>query len=83
MMKDYVDSLKTVSGKAKAIAVNEILFDDYTEIFKDLARYDKVTKEQLREVAKKYLKTKQRSLIKIIPQKNKQADNHQSSKAGV
>lgn len=67
VMIDYVDSLKTVSGKARAIALNEVLFNDYSIMFKDLDRYNAVTAEQIKEVAEKYLKPAQRSIIRVKP----------------
>lgn len=67
VMKDYVDSLKTVSGKARAIAMNEILFKDYSVMFQDLDRYNAVTAEQIKAVADKYLQPAQRSIIRVVP----------------
>lgn len=55
VMKSYVDGLKTVHGKAEALAANEILYGDYEMLFKDLERYNAVTKDMIRNVAKKYL----------------------------
>jgi len=67
VMKSYVDSLKTISGKARSIASNEILFGNYKMLFLDLDRYMEVTREQIKEVAKKYLRPEQRSIVKVIP----------------
>lgn len=74
IMKDYVDSLKTVSGKARALAVNEVTFGDYQELFKDLDRYNQVTAEQIKDVAERYLQPQQRSVIRIKPKKLAQGD---------
>jgi zinc protease len=69
VMKSYVDSLKTVHGKAEALAINEILYSDYENLFKDLDRYNKVTAEQIRAVAAKYLTAEKSSLVVLKPGK--------------
>ncbi len=66
-MKAYVDGLKTVHGKAEALALNETVFRDYNQLFKDLDRYNKVTAEQIRDVAKKYLAPEQATLVVLKP----------------
>lgn len=67
VMLDYVNSLKTVSGKARGLALNEILFGDYTQLFKDLDRYNQVTVNQIKDVAEKYLRPEKRSIIYVRP----------------
>ena len=67
VMTDYVNSLKTIHGKANTIAMNETLFGDYTMFFKDLDKYNAVTREKIQEVAGQYLKPEQRSIIRIYP----------------
>jgi len=67
VMKGYVDSLKTVHGKAEALALNEILFGDYEQLFKDLDRYNRVTSEQIRKVAQVYLAPEKSSLVVLRP----------------
>lgn len=67
VMKSYVDNMKTVYGRAELLAVNEILFNDYTRAFEDLNKYNGVSKEQVMEVAKKYLLPLRRSVIRVQP----------------
>ncbi len=67
LMFSYVDDLKTVHGKARALASSEILFQDFKHMFKDINKYMSVTKEQIQEVAKKYLTPAQRSLVVVLP----------------
>lgn len=69
VMKGYVDSLKTVYGKAQALAINEIYFNDYERLFKDLEQYEKVTAEQVMNAAKKYLNPYQSTLVILKPKK--------------
>lgn len=54
VLSDYVESLKTNDGKAKILAMNEVLLGDYKEFFRDIERYLKVNQEDLNRV-KSYL----------------------------
>lgn len=67
VMKNYVDELLTLSDKARALATNEIMFGDYKRLFNDLQQYQKVTVEDLKAVAEKYLQPQQRSVITLLP----------------
>ncbi len=67
MVKQYVDSLKTIDGKARMMALNEIVMGSYDHFFKDIEKYGGVTKEQVVAVAKKYLQPPQRSLVVVEP----------------
>jgi zinc protease len=69
VMKGYVDSLKTVHGRAEALALNETLFGDYERLFKDLTMYQAVTKQQIQKAAAKYL-TPDKSTIATLRPKN-------------
>jgi zinc protease len=63
VMKEVVDGLTTIDGKARALAVNEILTGSYENLFKDLDKYNAVTPQQIKDVADKYLNQTQRSII--------------------
>jgi len=67
VMKDYVSGLKTLAGKARTLAVNEMYYGDYREAFKDLDRYMAVTKEQIQKVAEKYFLPQHRNVIVVEP----------------
>jgi len=69
VIKGYVDSMKTVAGKARLMALNEILFSDYSEMFKDIDRYNAVSKQDIMRVANKYLVPKKQSVIQVLPKK--------------
>lgn len=62
-----VDSLKTLHGKAEALATNEIMFGDYKRVFTDLDQYLKVTPAQIQKVAAKYLAPERSNLVVIRP----------------
>lgn len=70
LMKEYVDSLKRVSGRAHRLANDEILFGDYTRIFTDLKKYQEVTVEDVKRVAKLYLQPNQRNIVIVHPKKS-------------
>jgi zinc protease len=69
-MKDYVDGLKRVSGRANRLASYEILFGDYKRIFSDLQKYQEVTPADLKRVAKLYLQPSQRNIVIVHPKKS-------------
>lgn len=80
VMKQYVDGLKTVHGRAEALALNETLYGDYSMLFKDLDRYNKVTKEQIKAAAKKYLGPEKATLVVLKP--GAAAKSHRAPKGG-
>lgn len=69
LMKDYVDGLKRVSGRAHRLANYEIAFGDYKRIFSDLKEYQEVTPADLQRVAKLYLQPKFRNTVIVVPRK--------------
>jgi zinc protease len=70
VMKGYVDSLKTVHGKSEALALNETLFSDYERLFTDLDHYNKITAEQIRQAAHKYLAAEKSTVVYLRPRKS-------------
>jgi len=56
---------KTLSGKARGLANNEILFGDYSRMFSEVDRYDAVSLSQINQVAKKYLNIKKLNTIEV------------------
>lgn len=67
VMKDLVDSLKTMDGKARALAVNEIVTGSYESLFTDLDKYELVTSDDIKRVADKYTNQTQRNVIVLEP----------------
>lgn len=68
-MKDYVDGLKRLAGRARSLASYEVLFGDYQRIFTDLKKYQEVTPEDIKRVANLYLKPNQRNIVIVNPKK--------------
>lgn len=80
VMKNYVDGLKTVHGRAEALALNETLYGDYEMLFKDLDHYNRVTKEQIRKVAIKYLGPERATLVALKPERAEKSHSKSKSK---
>jgi len=69
LMKEFVDSLLTLDGRARALATHEILFGSYERLYSDLERYQKVTKKMVLDVAKKYLDSKSEVYLALVPER--------------
>lgn len=69
VMKDLVDSLTTMDGKARSLAVNEIQTGSYESLFSDLDKYQAVKAEDIKKVMEKYTQQTQRSIITLVPKK--------------
>lgn len=72
VMKDYVDSLRTMDGKARALAVNEIVTGSYDSLFSDLEKYQAVTADDILKAMAKYTQQNQRSIITLAPKAKKE-----------
>jgi zinc protease len=68
-MKDYVDGLKKISGRARMLANYETVYGDYTRIFTDLKKYQEVTPKDITRVAMAYLRPSQRNIVIVLPKK--------------
>jgi len=60
-----LSSFKTLSGKARGLATNEITFGDYTRMFTEVESYEAVTLAQVNKVAKRYLDIKKLNIIEV------------------
>ncbi len=64
-----VNALKTVSGKASNLALNEVVMNDYRFLFSDIQRYQNVTAKDILRVANQYLNKQKSNLIIVKPGK--------------
>ena len=71
IMNDYISAVKSLSGKANSLSVNEAYFEDYRELFKDLDRYGKVTAQTIKEQANLYLSDEKVSIVELVPMDKK------------
>lgn len=66
---DFVNSNSSVEGIASSLATYHVLRGNTNLINKEIEIYRNITKEDIREVAKKYLNPNQRVIINYIPEK--------------
>ncbi|MEI7508384.1 MAG: insulinase family protein, partial [Flavobacterium sp.] len=70
----YVDGNSNVEGIASNLASFYLLYGDVNLINTEIEMYHSITREEIREVAKKYLNPNQRLILDYVPAKDK-ADN--------
>lgn len=71
MENNYVNSNSTVQSVAHSLADAYMLKGDTNLVNTELSRYQKVTREDIRNVAKKYLSPNQRVIIHYLPSEKK------------
>lgn len=67
----FVNSNSSVSGIANSLARNYLLYGDTELINKEIDIYRSVTRDEIKEVANKYLKPNQRVIIDYLPEEAK------------
>lgn len=65
----FVNSNSSVEGIANSLATNYMLFKDINLINNELEIYNSITREEIKEVANKYLKPNQRLILDYLPKK--------------
>src|SRR6187402_824119 len=68
---NFVNSNSTIEGIASNLASYYLLYKDVNLINTEIELYHSITREEIREVAKKYLNPNQRLLLDYIPAKAK------------
>lgn len=66
---NFVSSNSSIQGIASSLATNHVLMGDTNLINKELDIYHSITKEEIRDIAKKYLSPNQRVIINYVPEK--------------
>ena len=67
----YVNSNTSIEGIAENLASYYLLYGDINLINTEIDQYRSITREEIREVAKKYLNPNQRLLLDYVPAKDK------------
>ena len=70
---NFVSSNSSVEGIASSLATYHVLFGDANLINTEIDIYRSITREEMREVAKKYLNPNQRLILNYGPAKEKTA----------
>ncbi|MDM9631337.1 M16 family metallopeptidase [Robiginitalea aurantiaca] len=64
---DFVNSNSTIAGIAGSLATNYMLYGDTSLINREIEIFRSITREEIRDVAIKYLKPTQRAVIEYLP----------------
>ncbi|SFC89012.1 Predicted Zn-dependent peptidase [Flexibacter flexilis DSM 6793] len=64
----FYHQLETINGKANNLGTYEVFFGDYKKMFDAPALYQKVTKEDIQRVAKKYFTKNNRTVGYLLPE---------------
>jgi predicted Zn-dependent peptidase len=64
----FVNSNASVEGIAGSLATNHVLYGDTSLINKEIEIYRSITREEIMEVANKYLNPNQRVVIEYLPE---------------
>jgi predicted Zn-dependent peptidase len=67
----YVNSNSTIDGIADNLATYYLLYGDVNLINTEIEIYQSITREEIRDVAKKYLNPNQRLVLDYVPSKDK------------
>jgi len=65
----FVNSNSSVEGIAGSLATYYMLYDDINLINTEIEIYNSITREEIREIAKKYLNPDQRLVLDYLPKK--------------
>jgi predicted Zn-dependent peptidase len=76
---DYVDQFKTNQGIAGRLGYYEVVNGDYKKSFKVQDEYAKVTVDDIKRVASKYLTERKRAVVILIPEKAATASNESAN----
>jgi len=68
----FVSSNSSIEGIAGSLATNYMLYDDTNLINTEIEIYRSITREEIREVAKKYLKSDERVILEYLPESQKE-----------
>jgi predicted Zn-dependent peptidase len=68
---NYVDNNASVEGVAENLATFYLLYGDVNLINTEIEMYRTITREEIRDAAKKYLNPNQRLILDYVPAKDK------------
>lgn len=68
---DYVNKNSTIEGIAESLATYYLLFGDVNLVNTDIESYRNISREEIRDVARKYLNPNQRLILDYVPATDK------------
>jgi predicted Zn-dependent peptidase len=66
---EFYRTMKTIDGKANALGTYDVIFGDYRKLFQAVDNINRVTREDLQRVARKYLNARNRTVAILAPEK--------------
>ncbi|MDW8190969.1 MAG: pitrilysin family protein [Pseudobdellovibrionaceae bacterium] len=69
IMKEFVDNLVTLDGRARTLAEYEIYYGNYQRLFDDLKLINQVTTDDIQRVARAYLDPNREVMVTLVPEK--------------
>ena len=66
----FVNSNSSIQGIAESLATYYMLYGDTSLINKEIDIYRSITREEIKEVANKYLNPNQRLVLEYLPEEN-------------
>lgn len=69
LLADFYRQIKTIDGKSRALGNYEVFFGDYRKLFRAADEFNRVSGEDVRRVARKYLTEKNRTVATLVPEK--------------
>jgi zinc protease len=70
-LMEFYHTLETINGKANSLGSYDVFFGDYKKMFEAPELYKKVTVEDIKRVAAKYLTDRNRTVGYLLPEKSK------------
>ncbi len=64
---NFLRGLDSNSGLAQQLAAAETIYGDYHEMFRQVAKIEAITAEDIQRVAKEYFKKRNRTVSMIVP----------------
>ena len=75
---DYVNEFKTNVGVAGRLGYYEVVHGSYKRSFEVLEQYGRVTGDDIKRVAARYLSERKRTVVILVPEKTKGGENAQA-----
>lgn len=71
IQSEYYFDLETISGKAEQLGLAEVFYGGYGQLFAQLERYKRVTAEEVRQAAARYLSDRNLTIGILMPEGGK------------